>query len=458
VLDESGAELERKPLAQLHELAAERGIARFRTLRREQLIEAIRDRGGGALEIDELEALERPGRQGLSGSPAPGAVGDLPDPRAEEEEEAGQEPCAGVLDVVPDGFGFLRVDGFSRSDDDVFVSRSQVRRFGLRPGDEVSGRARPRGRSQRHASLAAVDAVNGRPPESSDDGARHSFERLTAVQPAQAVRLAHDPGDLAVRMVDLVAPLSLGQRLIVAGPPRTGATALLRQIVDAAASSGEIVPIGLLVDARPEETTDWRRAADYPVLASSGDRSADAHVEFALLALERARRLVEQGDDVLLALDSLTRLGRAYGLARPRRGVEEQPAEDEIPGSGVQFAKRWFAAGRATEEAGSLTIVATARAGSGSATEELLYEGVADVASAELRLSPELAGAGLEPAIDVRRSYSRADASGRDGETLRRLRASLVPLPAAEAWSHLAEQIRDTESNERLLRGASGLS
>jgi transcription termination factor Rho len=452
VLDEPGADLERKPLAQLHELAAKRGIERFRTLRREQLLEAIRGSAGEALEIDELGALEHPADHRLSGSPAPGAIGDLPD----AEDEAGQEPCTGVLDVVPDGFGFLRVEDFGRSDEDVFVPRSEVRRLGLRPGDEISGRARARRRSERHASLTAVEAVNGRALEGSTD-ARPSFERLTPVQPTEAVRLAHDRGDVAVRMVDLVAPLFKGQRVLVAGPPRTSATTLLRRIVDAAASAAGIVPIVLLVDARPEEATDWRRAADYPVHASAGDRSAEAHVEFAMLALERARRLVEQGGDVLLALDSLTRLGRASGLARPRREAEAQQSEDEIPASGVQFAKRWFAAGRASEEAGSLTIVATARAGSGSATEELLYEVVADVASAELRLSRDLAAAGLEPPIDVRRSFSHAGSPGQEGDTLRRLRASLVPLPAAEAWTHLAEQIRETESNELLLRGASGL-
>jgi transcription termination factor Rho len=366
------------------------------------------------------------------------------------------QPCGGVLDVVPDGFGFLRVEGFSRSDDDIFVARPQLRRFGLRPGDEVSGRARPRRRSQRHASLAAVESVNGRAPEDRDDGSRPSFEQLTPVQPTAGLQLEHDPADLAVRIVDLVAPPFKGQRLLVAGPPRTGATALLRRIVDAAVSAAGVVPIALLVDARPEEATEWRRAADYPVHTSFGDRSADAHVEFAMLALARAQRLVEHGEDVLLALDSLTRLGRAYGLARPRRGAEQ--AVDEISGSGVQFAKRWFAAGRATEEAGSLTIVATARAGSGSATEELLYDAIADVATAELTLSSDLAAAGLEPPIDVRRAYSRGDISARDGETLRRLRASLLSLPAAEAWTHLAEQIRETDSNERLLRGASGLA
>jgi transcription termination factor Rho len=451
VLEDSGADLERKSLAQLHELAAERGIARFRTLRREQLIEAIRGHGGGAPEIDELERLEEAEEE--AEEPLDGA-----EEEAEAEEETGGEPCRGVLDVVPDGFGFIRIEGFGRSDDDVFVSRTQVRRFGLKTGDEISGRARSRRRSQRHASLATVDAVNGRAPEGVDERPRPSFERLTAVQPAEEMRLAHDPADVAVRMVDLVAPLHKGQRLLVAGPPRTGATALLRKVVDAAASAGEVVPIVLLIDARPEEATDWRRAAGYPVHASPGERSADAHVEFVMLALERSRRLVEQGEDVLLALDSLTRLGRARGLARPRRGAEEELAEDEISRPGLQFAKRWFAAGRNTEEAGSLTIVATARAGSGSATEELLYEGVADVASAELRLSPELAAAGLEPPIDVRRSYSRRDRSDHHGETLRRMRASLLALPAAEAWNHLAEQIRETDSNERLLRGASGLT
>jgi transcription termination factor Rho len=437
VFDESGAELERKPLAQLHELAAERGIARFRTLRREQLIEAIRG-GAGGEEVDEREEFEQA-------------------EQAEEElEEPEGQPSSGVLDVVPDGFGFLRVEGFGRSDDDVFVSRTQVRRFELRPGDEVSGRARPRRRSQRHASLASVDVVNARAVDDAEPGSRPSFERLTAIPPSEPVRLAHDLDDFAVRMIDLAAPLSRGQRLLISGPARAGATLLLRKVVDTAASAPDIVPITVLVDARPEEATDWRRAAAYPIHASSGERSADAHLEFALLALERAKRLVEQGQDVLLALDSLTRLGRAYGLARPRRGGEQEPAEDEIPRNGLQFAKRWFAAGRATEEAGSLTIVATARA-PGSPSEEELYEGASDVASAEVRLSPELAAAGLEPPIDVRRSYARGEISGHYGETLRRLRASLVSLPVAEAWSHLAEQIRETDSNERLLRGASGL-
>jgi transcription termination factor Rho len=434
VSDESSAELERKPLAQLHELAAEHGVPRFRTLRREQLIDAIRAGADGG-EADALDELER--------------EEDL----VEEEGEA----CSGVLDVVPDGFGFLRVEDFGRSDDDVFVSRTQVRRFGLRPGDEVSGRARPRRRSQRHAALASVELVNTRTVDESEPASRPSFERLTAIQPSEPVRLGHDLDDFAVRMVDLAAPLSRGQRLLISGPARAGATRLLRKVVDAAASAPDIVLIAVVVDARPEEVTDWRRSAGYPIHASSGERSADAHVEFALLALERAKRLVEQGQDVLLALDSLTRLGRAYGLARQRRGSALELAEDEIPRNGVQFAKRWFAAGRATEEAGSLTIVATARAASGSPSEEELYEGSSDIATAELRLSPELAAAGLEPAIDVRRSYARGDVSPQHGETLRRLRASLVSLPVEQAWRHLAEQIRETDSNERLLRGVSGM-
>jgi transcription termination factor Rho len=228
-------------------------------------------------------------------------------------------------------------------------------------------------------------------------------------------------------MADLVAPFVKGGRVLVSGPPRVGATTLLRRLLDGVRS---VVPIVVLVDARPEEAAEWQREAGYPVHSSPADASADADVELATLALERARRLVEHGDDVVLAIDSISRLARSHSLARSRnRGEDRAPA--------IQLAKRWFAAGRDTEEAGSLTIVATAE------SEGLLHEALADVATAELRLDGELAGAGLDPPIDVRRSFARPEGVlAGEADKMRRLHAALQPLPAREAWDHVAEQIR----------------
>jgi transcription termination factor Rho len=450
----SPSELEDKSLAELHELAASRGVPGFRALRRAELIEALAG-GGGRVEIGELEELERePGRHGLSGGPAPREeVGELPDPEEDEErdDDHGREAEAvtGVLDIVPDGFGFVRVEGFHRSRDDVFVSRSQIRALGLRPGDEVTGAPRRRRRSERHASLAEVETVNGRPAGELAD--RPDFSELTAAQPAAGIALARDAADVVGRMLELVARPARGGRMLISGPPRVGSSTLLRAMLEGATRDSSLVPIVLLVDARPEEATEWSRSASYPVHASPADRSADSHVELATVAIDRARRLVEQGDDVLLALDSISRLARAFALGRSR-------SRGEDPAGALQLAKRWFAAGRNTEEAGSLTIVATVHTRSDASIEHSLYEELVDLATAEARLDPELGASGLEPPLDVRRSFSRPDgALAAEAEHLRRLHGSLESLPAPEAWNHLAGRIRDTESNERLLAAALGV-
>jgi transcription termination factor Rho len=411
----------------------------------------------GRVEIEEIEELEGPpSHPGVTGGPddySPGhphleelPAGERREPPGAEEREAG----SGVLDLVPDGFGFLRVEGFGRSRGDLYVSRAQIRRLGLRQGDELAGPLRPMRRSDRHPSLAEVETVNSRPPE--DVGERPAFDSLTAVHPDAPVPLAPERHELGARMLELAAPLLKGQRYVIASPPRAGATTLLKEIVGVEKRAG-VEPIVVLVDVRPEEATDWERTVDAPVHASNSDRSADAHVQFAALALERAKRLVEGGEDVFLVVDSLTRLARAHSLARARsRRSGDGVANDD--GAAIQAARRWFATARNAEGGGSLTILATVRTGSGSAFEQSLYESVSDLASAELRLDAELARAGKFPAVDLPRSYWRAEgpaAEGERAEHLRRLHRSLEPLGTAGAWENLEERIRETGSNDDLL-------
>jgi transcription termination factor Rho len=412
----ASSELEDKSLAELHELAAARGVPRFRALRREQLIEAL---GGGSEAKPEIDTLD----EALDELEAEDELES--EDRAEEVDEAKDhaETATGVLEIVPDGFGFLRVEGFTRSRDDVFVTRSQIRALGLRSGDELSGPMRTRRRSERHPSLAEVQTVNGRAAD--DVSERSDFADLTPIHPGERLGIAASSTDVSLRMADAVAPFVKGGRILIAGPPRAGATTMLRRLVDGAAHDRSVIPIVVLVDARPEEAADWRKSASYPVHVAGADANPDAGIELATLALERARRLVESGDDVLLAIDSMTRLARAP--SHRQRGGDETPAR----------AKRWFASGRNTEEGGSLTIIATAHAGGP------LHEALSDVATAEVRLDADLAAAGNEPPIDVRHSFVRANGVlAAQADELRRMHAAVQPLPAREAWQHLADQVR----------------
>src|SRR5581483_3143535 len=348
--------LERAHLAELHALAAERGIAGYRLLRREELIAALRG---------EAEAPARPQRE---------RVRLLAGPEAESEagREEPTEDVTGVLELTPQRYGFIRLGGLGGGGEDVYISASQVRRCELREGDEVSGPARPPRRGERHRALVHVDRVNGAEPQLG----RPRFEDLTAVAPSRRIALDRDPGDVLLRAVDLLAPLALGQRVLVRAAPRSGRTTLLRSIARAVAAGGEAEVIVLLVDERPEEVTAWREA----VLASApADMRPADQVRTARLALERARRRAESGAHAVLLVDSLSRLAVAAGT--------------------VAEVKRLFGSGRALagEAAGSLTVVATVVAGAddGGAAERA----VATTESALVTLAPELARAGVVPAL-----------------------------------------------------------
>ena len=420
------SELEGKPLADLHELAARAGVERYRLLRRERLIGELSGDHGPAPAAESQAApvavaVAEPAREQR----------DAP---AEGIEDLEGELRTGVLDLVADGYGFVRVDGLVRSDDDAYVPRTLVRKYGLRKGEEVSGLVRTR-RSERQPRLVSVETVEGRPASERRDPAP-SLDDLPVQRPSRSLPVGGAEDAAAGRMLDIVAPLGKGQRGLIAGPPGAGATTLLQQLARGVAGSGAHVSVAL-VDVRPEEVPEWE-ALGVEVAAAAVDSSPRDHVAVAELALERAKRIAERGEDAVLLLDSITRLARAYGLARGRGGKDAP--EPEL--AAVEGAKRWFAAARDAGE-GSLTVVVVARVESESSLEGLVYEGLVDSANMIVRLDSELAARGLHPAIDARRSRTLGEEALVGEERLRKLesmRGVMRSLDPPEAWEFMAQQ------------------
>jgi transcription termination factor Rho len=424
----SKAELERKHLADLHALAAEAGVPRFRTLRREELVEELlvrgdRGNGGEEPEAEAADEEERPRRRRRRG----GSRTRTREPRAEEseegEEEPAGEPVSGVLDIVPAGHGFVRLAGLDPAEDDVYVSASQIRRCELRAGDEVSGPARPPRRGERHRALVRVESVNGGEPAGERED---SFEALTPVAPTRRIPLHAEAGDVLVRATDLLAPLAFGQRVLVLAEPRGGRTTLLRGLAKAMAAAPEAPAlVVMLIDERPEEVTEWRRQVpEAEVAAGAADLESEDQVRHAELALARAKRRAEAGEDIVVLIDSLTRLGVAYG----------DPAA----------VKPVFGAGRELEEegSGSLTVIATVLSGTEDGDE--VAEAVKTTENATIALDPELAAAGVVPALDASRTGVSGEEKLREGEELdsaRRLREELRDLDPKIAADLLAQRV-----------------
>ena len=314
---------------------------------------------------------------------------------------------AGILDLRDEGYGFLRVDGLLPSRDDVYVSVKQTRQFGLRRGDWVTGASRPANRGEKNPALLRIDSVNGSDPERSRE--RPAFEDLTPLFPNERLRLEREdhPYDIAGRVIDLLAPIGKGQRGLIVSPPKAGKTTIMKTLAQCIeANHPEVELMVLLVDERPEEVTDMRRSIEGEVVASTFDRPADEHIQVAELAIERAKRMVEQGQDVVVILDGITRLARAYNLAAPNGG--------RIMSGGLDTAalyppKRFFGAARNLEEGGSLTILATALVETGSKMDEVIFEEFKGTGNMELRLSRAAAEQRVFPAIDVDGSSTRHD-------------------------------------------------
>ncbi len=363
---------------------------------------------------------------------------------------AGGAKGRGVLETLPDGFGFLRSPdcNYLPGPDDIYVSPSQIRRFNLRTGDLVEGRVRAPKEGERYFALIKIECVNDRSPDTERE--KILFDNLTAVFPTRSLPLG-DAADAAVRFVDLVAPIGFGHRVLLRAPARSGRTFMITSLVTAIrAADPDAVVMVVLIDGRPEELTVMQRAVDAEVLASTFDEPPARHVQVAEMALERARRVSEQGRDVVVFLDSLTRLARAYNATRASGDREVHGAVDL---HAVHLARRTFGAGRALEEGGSLTMIATALTGTGAPVDRVLLEELEGAANVELYYDGGLAASGIRPAIDPVASHSR-DADHLHREAEREARDTLLgslPEDPRERHAALLARIAGTANNAALL-------
>jgi len=371
--------------------------------------------------------------------------------------------AAGVLEIVPDGYGFLRSSDYNylASPDDVYVSASQIKLFGLRTGDLVEGPIRPPREGEKYFPLVKVDTINGRLPEEVRD--RVPFDHLTPLFPEEKFKLTdrrspkvYDP--YAVRVVDLFAPIGKGQRGLIVAQPKTGKTMLLKDIANAiAANHPEVYMIILLIDERPEEVTDMARSVDAEVIASTFDEPADRHVKIAEIVLNKAKRMVECGHDVVILLDSITRLARAYNTVQPASG---KVLSGGVEANALQKPKRFFGAARNIEHGGSLTILATALTETGSKMDDVIFEEFKGTGNMELQLDRKLANRRIFPAVDIQASSTRRDDLLQDENTRNRLfvlrNTVLSDMNTVEAMEFVKKRLEGTTDNAEFLASMNG--
>jgi len=406
------AELEGKGFNELQDLAKELNIQNFRRYRKQELIMKI------------LQA---------------------------QTEQSGLMFRSGILEIMQEGYGFLRTSGYLPGSEDIYVSPSQIKRFGLRVGDEVLGQVRAPKDNEKYYALLRVEAVNGLDPEQARS--RPDFEKLTPVFPHERLKLELPQSDLTVRIVDLFAPIGKGQRAMIVSPPKAGKTTLLKKIGQSIVQNHqEMYLMVLLLDERPEEVTDMRRSVEAEVVASTFDRPPEEHVQVADLVLERAKRLVEGGRDVCVLLDSLTRFSRANNLVIPPSG---RTLSGGLDPAALHRPKRFFGAARKIEEGGSITIVATALIDTGSRMDDVIYEEFKGTGNMELHLNRKLQERRTFPAIDIKLSGTRREELLLTEEELRKvwvLRKSLESLDTVAMTELILDRLRKTPNNQGFLR------
>lgn len=359
----------------------------------------------------------------------------------------------GILEVLPDGYGFLRPFAYVPSQDDIYVSPSQIRKFDLKTGDKVAGQVRSPKENERFFALLKVENVNGFPPE--EASRRIHFDSLTPLHPNQRFRLETTASDLGTRMIDLVSPVGKGQRGLIVAPPKAGKTVLLQKIANAITQNHpEVELMILLIDERPEEVTDMQRSVKAEVTGSTFDEPPENHVKVADMVLERAKRLVEHKLDVVILLDSLTRLARAHNLVVPQSG---RTLSGGLDPAALHKPKRFFGAARNIEEGGSLTILATALVETGSRMDEVIFEEFKGTGNWELVLDRRLSERRIFPAIDLKRSGTRKEELLMTKEELElnwNLRRMFANYQTVETMEIMTETLRKTKSNRDLLRVA----
>jgi transcription termination factor Rho len=421
-------------------------------------------------EIAAVTEEETPSLQ--AGENTPKAEGQAPEARPQKFErrvnnqssqQKSQEPAInldfdnvivneGVLEIMPDGYGFLRSSDYNylTSPDDIYVSQSQIKLFGLKTGDTVRGSIRPPKEGEKYFPLVRVEAINGRIPAEVRD--RVPFDHLTPLFPSEKLSLFTDPGNYSTRIMDLFSPIGKGQRGLIVAQPKTGKTMLLKDVANAIAKNHpEVYLIILLIDERPEEVTDMARSVRAEVVSSTFDEPAERHVKIANIVLEKAKRMVECGHDVVILLDSITRLARAYNTVAPASG---KILSGGVDANALHKPKRFFGAARNIEDGGSLTIIATALTETGSKMDEVIFEEFKGTGNMELQLDRKLSNKRIFPAIDITASSTRRDDLLLDRDTLQRiwiLRNHLADMNSQESMEFLQSQIKGTKTNEEFL-------
>ena len=358
----------------------------------------------------------------------------------------------GVLEILPDGFGFLRAPDYNYlpGPDDIYVSPSQIRRFNIRTGDTVSGQIRPPKEGERYFALLKVDAINYEDPEISRT--KILFDNLTPYYPEKKIKLEHSPTDYTTRAMDLITPIGMGQRGMIVAPPRTGKTMLLQAIAKAILKNHkDIKLIVLLIDERPEEVTDWQRQVKAEIISSTFDEPPQRHVQVADMVSERAKRLVEHKKDVVILLDSITRLARAHNAIIPASG---KVLSGGLDANALQRPKRFFGAARSIEDGGSLTILATALVDTGSRMDDVIFEEFKGTGNMELHLDRKLVDKRVFPAIDINASGTRKEELLVDKDDMNRmwvLRKVLNPLSTVESMEFLLEKLKQAKTNRDFL-------
>ncbi len=358
----------------------------------------------------------------------------------------------GTLEVLPDGFGFLRAPDYNYlpGPDDIYVSPSQIRRFNLRTGDTVSGQIRQPKETERYFALLKVEAINFEDPEIARE--KILFDNLTPLYPEAKMNIETDSNNFSTRILDLMTPIGFGQRGLIVSPPRTGKTMLLQAIANSIIiSHKDVIPFVLLIDERPEEVTDMARTVDAEVISSTFDEPAERHVQVAEMVIEKAKRLVEHKKNVVILLDSITRLARAYNSVMPPSG---KILSGGVDSNALHRPKRFFGAARNIEEGGSLTIIATALIDTGSRMDEVIFEEFKGTGNMELVLDRKIADRRLYPAIDIKKSGTRKEELLLDEKVLNRvwiMRKLLATLNPVDSLEFLLDKMTGTENNQEFL-------
>ena len=420
-------ELESFTLAELRELAKNKGLKNFSKLKKEDLIILLND--GKIEKVEEKKDDNNPTF------------------KITNEDDKIVE---GILEVLPDGYGFLRGENYLSTPNDVYISPVQIRRFKLDTGDKIKGISRMAKEGEKFPSLIFVGEVNGEAPEVAYR--RTKFDDLIPIYPTERMHLETKSNEYAMRIIDLMSPIGKGQRGMIVAPPKVGKTTLIKKVANSITQNNpEVELIVLLIDERPEEVTDMRRSINGDVIASTFDEMPEHHVKVAEMVLERSKRLVEQGKDVVILLDSITRLARAYNLVIPSSGRTLSGGFD--PGA-LHKPKKFFGAARNIEFGGSLTILASALVETGSRMDDVIFEEFKGTGNMEVHLDRKLSEKRIFPAIDINKSGTRRDdllLSAKEKETVDALRKALNSLPVADVTEQLISQMVQTKNNEEFL-------